>query len=90
MAGHPKVPLAVPTEEQNPAYREVLAALMPRDVMQGLQIRTPQPSDGSEGLGSHSEVDRIRVQLGHGLFVEARAVGEAPQLLDEFVEPMRR
>ena len=48
-----------------------------------LQIAAGELAKRRERLGSGSEVDRFRVVSRHGLFIEAFAPREAPQLFDQ-------
>src|SRR5439155_14539722 len=56
--------------------------LLVREESQTLQIAAGQLANGSECLGSGSEVQCFRVESGQGLLVEPLPPREAPELFD--------
>ena len=70
-------------EEEHPAHGGHLAPLVYGDEAEGLQVAAGELADGSERLGSGSEVERFRVEPEQRLLVEALASREAPKLLDQ-------
>jgi hypothetical protein len=79
-----EVPLALLAKEDHTAHGRRLAPLVSRHQTQGLQIAAVKLADGSERLGSGSEVEDFRVETPHRLLVDTLSTRETPQLFDQF------
>jgi hypothetical protein len=68
---------AVASEKKKSANRWDFKILMNSSNLQGFEITPPQFADGSETLGSRSEVDCFRVLSRQRLFIKGTAADEA-------------
>ncbi len=79
------MPRTVRAEEKDSANGGDLAAMVQRQQPQCLQVTPGQLAQRRKRLGSHSEVDRFRVEFRHRLFVKCRAPRETLHLGNERV-----
>lgn len=69
--------LALPPEEEDPTGGRSEASLMLHHQAEDSQVAPCQAANGSEELGSRSEVERFRVQVNQRLLVKGRVPGIA-------------
>src|SRR5665213_725247 len=72
-----KVFQTIHTKQQHAAHRGNFAALMLGGELKRVQFVPRQFADWCEALGSHSEVNRFRVQFRHGFFIKGTSAHHA-------------
>ena len=78
-----KPSLAFVAEEKQSAVRGHLPPLIVRSESKYRQVATMQSANWRERLGSHSEVERFRVDVEHWLLVEGFAANQTPEFLNK-------